>query len=297
MRLLGGNRMAGGAVFNVASLLVAAVLFVSGPARLHAETAVIRIGVTPVILHDDHGAMLAFGRYLEKRTGWKVEIVPRNSYRQAMDMIKRGDLDFAWVSAFPYVYLSHRHQARMVAMPLINGSPTFRAYLIVPAEDHVTKSIRDLQGKTFAYADINSHTGYVVPRFELLGLGLDASTFFASTIFVDGHKNVVRAVASGLADGGSVDSFVWEALSRSSPRLTARTRVVTNSVEFGSPPIVAAREASHKDVERLRSVLLSMANDEDGVAVLKRLQIDGFVGGDPKAFSAVKAMMRATGDL
>ncbi len=267
------------------------------PALSHAESASIRIGVTPVSLHDDYGAMLAFGRYIEKRTGWTVEIVPRSSYRQTMDMIKRGDLDFAWVSAFPYVYLSKRNQARLVAMPVINGSPTFRAYLIVVAEDRVTRSIRDLQGKTFAYADVNSHTGYVVPRFELQGLGLDANTFFSTTLFVDGHKNVVRAVASGLADAGSVDSFVWEALSRSTPGLTAKTRVVTKSPEFGSPPIVAARHARNQDVERLRSVLVSMVKDESGAAVLKRLQIDGFVRGDPKAFSEVKAMMRATGDL
>lgn len=297
MRLLDGNGMAMKWLRKWRKLLAIGLLLVAGQATLHAETASIRIGVTPVILHDDHGAMLAFGRYLEKRTGWTVEIVPRNTYRQAMDMIKRGDLDFAWVSAFPYVYLSHRRQARMVAMPVMNGSPTFRAYLIVPAEDRVTRSIRDLQGKTFAYADVNSHTGYVVPRFELQNLGLDAGTFFSRTIFVDGHKNVVRAVASGLVDAGSVDSFVWETLSKSSPQLAARTRVVTKSAEFGSPPIVAARHARTQDVERLRSVLLSMDKDEAGALVLRRLQIDGFVRGEPSAFSGVKAMMRATGDL
>jgi phosphonate transport system substrate-binding protein len=278
-------------------VLLVVALLAPVPAKLHAETASIRIGVTPVILHDDYGAMLAFGRYIEKRTGWTVEMVPRNSYRQTMDMIKRGDLDFAWVSAFPYVYLSHRNQARMVAMPVMNGSPTFRAYLIVSVEDRDSKSIRDLQGKTFAYADVNSHTGYVVPRFELQGIGLDASTFFSRTFFVDGHKNVVRAVASGLADAGSVDSFVWEALSRTSPQLTAQTRVVSKSAEFGSPPIVAARHARNQDVERLRTVLVTMDKDESGAAVLKRLHIDGFVRGDPKAFSEAKAMMRAMGDL
>jgi phosphonate transport system substrate-binding protein len=257
----------------------------------------VRIGVTPVILHDEYAAMLMFRQYLEKRTGWSVELVPRSSYRQTIDMVKRGELDFAWVSAFPYVYLRRQAKVRIVAMPVLDGSPTFRAYLIVPAEDQTTHSINELEGKIFAYADPYSHTGYVFPRYEILLAGKDARKFFTRTFFTFGHKNVIRAVASGLADGGSVDSFVWDSLAQLRPELVAKTRIVSRSADFGSPPIVAGPAVKPHDLETLRKVLLQMSSDPDGVAVLKRIRMDGFVAGDPGAFSAVEAMMHATGDL
>lgn len=257
----------------------------------------IRIGITPAILHDQYPVMLAFRQYVETRMGRPVELVPRSSYRQIIDMVRRGELDFAWVSAFPYVYLRHYFHIRLVAMPVLNGRPTFRAYLIVPVEDLTTDSVLQLKDKVFAYADPYSHTGYVVPRYDLLRDGKDARTFFARTFFTSGHKNVIRAVASGLADAGSVDSFVWDSLAVVEPQLVAKTRIAARSAEFGSPPIVAGRNVSDSDLARMRGILVDMTQNIDGNRVLRQMQMEGFVAGDPRGFDAVEEMMRATGDL
>lgn len=271
------------------------ILFVLGMPAVAAE--VLRLGVTPVILHDQYSAMLAFRNYLETKLGRPVELVSRNSYRQTIDMIERRELDVAWVSAFPYVYLHHHDNVRLVAMPLINGRPTFRAYLIVSADDKVTSSVLQLRDKIFAYADPYSHTGFVVPKYDLRAAGEDPKTFFSRTFFCAGHKNVVRAVASGLADGGSVDSFVWDSLAVVEPELTAKTRIAGRSQEFGSPPIVAGHHVSNDDVGRLRRILLGMNEDPEGSLILRKLQVDRFVAGDSRSFDGVEEMMRATGDL
>jgi phosphonate transport system substrate-binding protein len=224
-------------------------------------------------------------------------LVPRDSYRDTIDMVKQGELDFAWVSAFPYVYMHELFKARLVAVPVINGRPTFRAYLLVPVADRTTSSLMDLKGKIFAYADPYSHTGYVVPLYELKQAGLTSERFFARTLFTFGHKNVIRAVAAGLADGGYVDSFVWDSLAAIQPELTAGTRVVARSPEYGSPPIIAARGVSESDVAAMRSVLLNMAADVEGAKLLTLMRIDRFVAGDPKSYSEVERMMRVVGVL
>jgi phosphonate transport system substrate-binding protein len=257
----------------------------------------IRVGITPAIVHDHYPAMMALRQYLEARTGRVIDLVPRNSYRDTIDMIKQGKLDFAWVSAFPYVYMHEHFKARLVAVPVINGRPTFRAYLLVPAADRTTSSLMDLKGKIFAYADPYSHTGYVVPLYELKQAGLTSERFFARTLFTLGHKNVIRAVAAGLADGGYVDSFVWDSLSVIQPELTAGTRVVARSPEFGAPPIIAAGEVDESDVAAMRSVFLNMATDVEGAKLLAMMRIDRFVPGDPKSYDDVERMMRAVGVL
>lgn len=255
------------------------------------------MGITPVILHDQYQVMMEFRHYLQDKTGRVIDLVPRNSYRQTIDLIKHGELDFAWVSAAPYVYLRHYFHARLLAVPLLNGRPTFRAYLIVPAEDKETKSIEQLRGRIFAYADEYSFTGYMVPRYELMLHGHDPAKFFTRAFITFGHKNVVRAVASNLADGGSVDSYVWDALVTMQPELVAQTRIASRSGEFGGPPIVASQAASKEDYAALREALLGMAGDPAGRKLLKDLQMDGFVGGNASMYDEVERVMRETGDL
>ena len=272
------------------------VMLCSGGA-VCADTGPIRIGITPAIVHDEYLLMMDLRQYLERKTGRFVELLSRNSYRDTIDMVKHDELDFAWVSAYPFVYLQQNFHARLLAMPLLDGRPAFRAYLIVPAGDKTTSSLLDLQGKFFAYADPYSYTGHLVPRYELRHAGKDPATFFAKTFFSSGHKRAVKAVASGLADGAYVDSFVWDSLAILDPGLTAQTRIVTRSAECGSPPIIASQRVSERDFTDLRRVMLAMSADPEGIKLLKRLHIDGFVAGDPKAFDEVARIMRAMGEL
>jgi phosphonate transport system substrate-binding protein len=262
-----------------------------------ADAVPIRIGITPAIIHDQYLVLMDLRRYLEKKTGRPVELVPRNSYRETIDLMKHDELDFAWVSAYPFVYLRQHFRARLVAAPVLNGRPYFRACLIVPAEDKSTSGLLQLEGKVFAFADPYSYTGYLVPRYELKRAGKDSTSFFVKTFFTWGHKKVIQAVASGLADGGYVDSFVWDSLAILEPALTAQTRIVARSAEYGSPPIVASRKVSEADATMLRRALLEMAADPEGAALLKRLNMDGFVAGDPKAYAEVARSMHAMGDI
>ncbi len=262
-----------------------------------AESAPIRIGITPAIVYDEYLLMMDLRHYLEKKIGRVVELVPRNSYRETIDLLKRDRLDFAWVSAYPYVYLHHNLQIRLLAAPVLHGRADISAYLIVPAGDKITTGLPQLKGKFFAYADPYSCTGYLVPRYELRQAGQDVATFFAKTFYTLGHKKLIQAVASGLADGAYVDSFVWDSLAAMEPVLIAQTRIAARSKGCGPPPFVASRKVSEREFNALRGVLLEMAKDPEGVRLLKRLNMDGFTVGDPKAYAEVARIMRFMGEI
>lgn len=257
----------------------------------------IRFGITPAIVHDQYGVLDDWRAYLERKLQRHVEFVSRNSYRETIDLVRQRRLDFAWVSTYPYAYLERRRYARLLAVPLYQGRPYYRAYLIVPASDTQTQSLLDLEGKVFAYADLYSNTGYVVPRFVLRQAGKDENRFFRKTFFTSSHRKVIVAVAEGLADGGSIDSFVWDTVARIQPELTARTRIVTRSEEYGFPPIVASAGVDKKEAAAMRAVLTGMSGDEEGRSLLRQLNIDGFIPGSPKLYESVTRLPYAVGDL
>ena len=253
----------------------------------------IRFGITPAIVHDQYGVLDDWRVYLERKLQRKVEFISRDSYRETIDLVSQKKLDFAWVSTLPYVYLHRRNYARLLATPLYRGRPYYCAYFIVPATDNKTTSLLDLEGKVFAYADAYSNTGYLVPRSFLRQAGKDESNFFRKTFFTWSHRKVIVAITEGLADGGSIDSFVWDTLSVIHPELTSQTRIVAKSEEYGFPPIVVNVSVSQRDSAAMRSVLIDMGRDQEGIALLKRLNIDGFIPGDAALYEKVARLQRS----
>jgi len=259
------------------------------------QPAPIRVGMTPAFLHDQHALLEDWRRYLERHLGRPVEFVQRDSYRETMDLLRQDRIEFAWICDYPYIHL--RRQVRLLAVPLTDGKPLYRSYLIVPSSDTTTQSIAQLRDKVFAYADPYSNTGYLVPRYQLKQLGENPENFFARTFFTLSHRGVIEAVATRVAQGGAVDSFVWDTLAKVKPEVVRRTRIVSRSAEFGSPPFVAHQRVSAREFQAMQAALLGMGADPEGRALLQRLNLDGFTAGDPANYAGVAEMMKAFGEL
>jgi len=270
------------------------VLLFALPLRAEDHPPPIRVGMTPAFLHDQHAMLAEWKVYLEKQLKRPVIFVQRDSYRETMDMIQKEALDFAWLCDYPYLSLGN--EVRLLSVASFKGKPAYQSYLIVPASDTSSQSITDLEGKVFAYADPHSNTGYVVPRFLLKQAGKDANRFFRRTFFTWSHHKAIQAVASGLAQGAAIDSYVWETLKRVNPALVARTRIVWKSPDYGFPPIVAHRSVASRDFDAFQAALFGMHNDPAGRVLLAKLDLDRFVAGSPRLYDGVTEMMRALGD-
>lgn len=272
-------------------LLAAAA--VALPARLAAQsegTAAIRIGLTPVFLDNQVAFLNAWRDYLAAKLERPVVFVQRGSYREIVEVLQSRGIDFAWVCGYPFVRFAR--DMKLIAVPLFNGRPLYRSYVIVPAADQRSESILDLRGKVFAYSDPDSNSGFLYPNYLLATLHERADRFFRRSFFTWAHRAVVEAVARELADGGAVDGYVWETLAKFHPDLAHRTRVVQRSPEFGFPPFVAHAAVAPAQAARMQAVLQGMAQDPDGAELLRRLNLDGFAAGSPALFGEIGNMMR-----
>ncbi|MDA8256386.1 MAG: PhnD/SsuA/transferrin family substrate-binding protein [Betaproteobacteria bacterium] len=254
----------------------------------------VRVGMTPAFLHDQHSLLAEWREFMAASLQRPVEFVQRDSYRETMDLLRLEKLEFAWICDYPYLHL--KQEVRLLAVPLYQGRPHYRSYLIVRKDNAEVRSIADLAGSVFAYADPYSNTGYLSPRFEIRQLGRDPATYFRKTFFTWSHRKVVEAVASGLARGGAVDSYIWDTLAHVEPALAARTRVVWRSPEYGFPPFVSHRSVNAADFQLMQRHLLDMAKTGAGRRLLEHLHLDGFTTGSPALYEGVARMMRAFGE-
>jgi phosphonate transport system substrate-binding protein len=262
--------------------------------KSQAAVGTLRIGMTPAFLHDQHTLLEEWREFMAESLQRRVVIVQRDSYRETMDLLRLEKLEFAWICDYPYLHL--KQEVRLLAVPLYQGKPYYRSYLIVRKDNTAVRSIADLSGGVFAYADPYSNTGYLSPRYEIRQLGRDPASFFRKTFFTWSHRKVVAAVASGLAQGGAVDSYIWETLAHVEPTIAARTRVVWRSPEYGFPPFVSHRSVSASDFQMMQRHLLETSQSETGRRLLGRLHLDGFTTGSPALYDGVARMMRVFGE-
>lgn len=227
--------------------------------------------------------------YAAGRLDMDLEFVQRKTYGEVNRLFAAGGLDAAFICSGPYVGGAGRFGFELLAMPEVQGSPTYRAYLLVAA-DSPAERLEDLRGKTFAFTDPDSNTGHLAPRAWLLELGETPETFFSRTIFTYSHDRAVQAVARGLADGAAVDSLIWDFMQAASPEITSRTRIIRRSEAFGIPPVVAAAGLDPGLRERLLAVLLDMHRDPTGRAILQGLHIDRFIPPRPELYDSIRVL-------
>ncbi len=240
----------------------------------HAGGPALRFGLTPVFLSSDLELLDRLKAYLGQATGRTVELVTRRTYQEITTLLVSGELDAAWICGYPFV--SFRDRLALVAVPVWRGRPLYQSYVICEAGREAAGLV-DLRGDVHAFSDPDSNSGFLVTAAELAAMGERPETFFSRTLYTYGHRNIVRAVASGLAASGSVDGYVYEVLREVSPELVAPTRVVRASGWKPFPPV--ACPLAFEDTPgttALREALLAMPKDEDGRAVLSMLRLDGF---------------------
>lgn len=242
----------------------------------------VSIGLNPLFLDSDIQLLSMLEAYLAARLGRPVQLVKRRTYQEITAMLLSGQLDAAWVCDDPYV--QHEDQFALLAVPLYRRQPLYQTYVIV-SDTSKAQTFDDIRGGVHAFSDPDSTSGYLVTRYLLALRRTTPEQFFRTFFFTYGHRNVVRAVASGLAESGSMDGYVWDVMRAREPELINRTRVVYTSEELGFPPIVGLKSASDTELAKaLSTAFKSMSSDPLGRDILATLGLDGFTDGDPDLY-------------
>lgn len=268
----------------------------AGLALLHAPSVArakseFTFGLTPVFLTSDLVLLEALQTYLSKAMGTGVRLVLRRTYQEITSQLVAGQIDAAWICGFPFV--AYQPRLELVAAPIWRGGNTYQAYLIT-GPNRMASDIEHLRDDTHAFSDPDSNSGFLVTRALLIERGIRPDAFFARSFFTHGHRNVVRAVAAGLAQSGSVDGYVWEVMTETEPDLTRRTRVIWKSEWMGFPPIATSvLNAGNPQLAALRAALLDMAGDPVGRRVLSLLRLDGFARAEPHWFDGIAKRVAA----
>ena len=166
--------------------------------------------------------------YLEKALNRPVTLVIPTNYNATVEGLGNGSLDIAYLGGLTFV----KAHARYGAIPLVQreADRQFHSLFITQANSPI-KSLKDLKGKSFAFGDINSTSGHLMPYLAMEKAGINPGKDLKFR-YTGSHAATVKAVESGVVDAGSCDETVYKAMTKDGKADGAKMRVFYTSKPF-----------------------------------------------------------------
>jgi phosphonate transport system substrate-binding protein len=198
---------------------------------------------------------------LEKDLGVPVKAVTATDYRGTIEALKFGKAQVGHLGPKSYVEASTNNYANVepiAQLQLANGSLGYRSCLIVHADSDMF-SPEDMAGKTFAFNDPNSTSGYLVPSaFFMMELGVDPRKHFSKVTFSGSHEASILAVANKKVEVASTNLPDLQQLTRENKVQRGALRVIWVSRLIPNDPIVVRKDMPASLKSAIQESLVSM---------------------------------------
>ena len=231
--------------------------------------------------------------YLEKRLGTGVKHFAATDYAGVVEALRNGTADVGFMGPLQYVMARQQAGAYPILGEIYDGSSTYVSKIFV-RKDSGIESVGDLEGKTIAFVDPISSSGYMYPLDVFKSAGLiasrdDADRFFKRIYFAGGDEQAIRAVLNRFVDSAGVGQFAWSLL-RGGERDQVKT--IAESRPIPSHCVVVRKDLDPKRVAAFREALLALNDGPDHGLLAYLYGVDGYVEVDTSTYSEVERVAR-----
>lgn len=221
--------------------------------------------------------------YLEQKLGRPVNLIIPTNYNATVEALGNGSLDFAYLGGLTYI----KAHARYGVVPLVQRSSDlqFRSYFITSTHSGI-RSLVDLKGKTFAFGDINSTSGHLMPYLEMRQAGVDPNTTLKYR-YTGSHPATAKAVESGAADAGALDETVYNSMVSEGKLDPTKVRVFYTSKPFVDYVWVAREDIDRSTQEKFVQAFTDLREGRDD-EILKILRGRNFVRANNEEYTILR---------
>ncbi|MGO2683660.1 MAG: phosphate/phosphite/phosphonate ABC transporter substrate-binding protein [Microbacterium sp.] len=194
-------------MFGIAALALTGCQAAASDAQASDEDAPITIATLP--LGEDPTAenpIEVFAELFEEATGREVEVTDVPDYLSVVEAIRNDHVDIGIMSGFPSALAVNTGEVDALVAFEGDDEPVSTCVVL---EDSPIQEVEDFKGKTVAFADQASSSGYFMPVYMLHEAGLEQDVDYEA-IFAGGHEGSFAALAQGQVDAACTANMLTE---------------------------------------------------------------------------------------
>lgn len=266
------------------------------------HAAPLKVGIIPF---EDVGviqkAFAPFAAYLGKKAGrpsGQVFVTP--AYAGVLQALQSDQIDVAYLNPLSYVLAVQQFQNTPehlvpLGMPYFHHSLTYKGIIFVRADSGIT-TLQELKGKSVAFADRTSTSGYLYPARLLKDAGVDPvkdikAVNMSGTVSVNAVYGG-QAAGGATYEGGIVLACTDPVTGKVDEAKVKQFRVLATTASIPNGMIVARANLDPAEIAKLKQAVSADINtDPDGQAALKAIPSGGWnkmVPPDDTIFNSVR---------
>ncbi len=232
--------------------------------------------------------------YLEKETGAKVRMTIPTNYAAVVEAIANDQVDIAYLGGFTYVQAVRR--AGVIPLVQRDQDQNFHS-LFITQPDSGIRSLADLKGHSFAFGDVNSTSGHLMPEYFMRQASVDADVI-NKAVYTGGHDATALAVANKKVDAGALDETVYQKMVKDGKLDPAKASVLYTTPPYFDYVWAARKGLEPRLTESFASAFLKLdANNPEHKPVLEFLRANKYVRANDGDYDKLRQAARDAGLL
>ncbi len=232
--------------------------------------------------------------YVSRKLNYPMELVVGSSY----DALEGAD--FSFICGLPYALRTspRRNSSPIIALvaPVLQGDryrgrPIYFSDVVV-RQDSPFQSFADLRGRSWAFNEPESQSGYGITRYWLTKLG-ETKGYFSEVVEAGFHQKALQMVDDGRVDASAIDSLVLAIEFRDHPEFVDRFRIIDTLGPSTIQPFTAATHIPPSLSADVQGIFLEMHTDSQMADVLGCGFIERFVAVQDSDYDDIRSMLRA----
>jgi phosphonate transport system substrate-binding protein len=235
--------------------------------------------------------------YLAAKLNRPVELRTVDSWEGLAKSLANGETDLALMGPWGYVLANHQAGAQVISTILYDGKPEYFAIMITHPDSGIDKPA-DLKGRSFAFGDKGSTSGYLIPLHYLMTQGITPETYFAKVVHTS-HQAIETQVTQGVLDAGADYNRNRTAMIEQGLIKPERSKIIWTSAPLPNDAF-AVSKALAGDAALIRQLQDALGEVGEALKTQPNLlppHYTGFVSRDNAFYKPIRDAGLATGKL
>lgn len=236
--------------------------------------------------------------YLEERLQRPVKHFVATDYAGVVEALRNETADAGFMGPLQYVIAHDQAGAYPILGEVYAGSPTYVSRIFVRKDSGIA-TLADLEGRSIAFVDPLSSSGYMFPLEIFRSAGLiadraDADKFFRRVYFAGGDEQAIRAVYNRFVDAAGIGQYSFDLLR---PEERDELVALADSRPIPSHGVIVRKGIDRGLARELQAALLELNEGSRRELLASLYNVDGYVVADHETYREVEAMAREYGFL
>ena len=233
--------------------------------------------------------------HLEKVLGVEVELFTASDYAGIITAMANNHIDFAYFGPKSYTEASEKADAQAVALETgMDGQPGYTGVIITRSDSGI-ETMDQAKGKSFAFTDPNSTSGFLVPNVLFArDMKVKPEDYFQEVKFSGSHGASILAVKNGSIQVAATNNVDLNRMQEKGAASWDDFNIIWTSELIPGSPMTARSDLPESLKAAYAGALFMFNSDEEG---LKKLQIGGYIPADDSTYDIIRYLKRLKKEL